>query len=140
MNYESIAKVVREVNKAYFDGLTKPYEDWDNSSGAKKYATVDAVVYLAERVRLHQQSVVAHQQHNDETTPPPAILPMPNALELHTNWVKAKENDGWVFGATTDETTKTNTNLIGYENLPKEQQMKYVLFVQIVISLFPYLP
>jgi hypothetical protein len=52
--------------------------------------------------------------------------------ESHENWMKEKEDNGWVYGNEKNAEKKTHPCLIPYDNLPKEQKTKDYLFSAIV--------
>lgn len=51
-----------------------------------------------------------------------------NPRSLHASWMKDKIDNGWVLGPVKDETKLTHPNLLPYDQLPKEQQLKDVIF------------
>ena len=53
----------------------------------------------------------------------------------HDQWRLSKEKLGWVFGEVLDWEKKTHPNLVDYDKLPPEQQLKDKLFKAIVLSL-----
>lgn len=55
--------------------------------------------------------------------------------QLHQSWCQFKENDGWVYGPTKDESAKTHPCLVEYGELPAEQRIKDHLFAAIVSAL-----
>ena len=60
--------------------------------------------------------------HNREITPE----------ESHGKWMKAKSDEGWVYGEVKDPVAKTHPCMVPYEDLPKEQQFKDALFGAVV--------
>lgn len=83
----------------------------------------------------------------DETTQDirdSAIDGVTNALngaspqEAHENWVRFKENDGWVWGETKDAVAKTHPALVPYNELPEDQLVKDRVFVAIVRAMAGY--
>jgi hypothetical protein len=51
-----------------------------------------------------------------------------NPRALHGSWMKDKLEAGWVYGEVKDSEKKTHPYLVAYDELPKEQQLKDVLF------------
>ena len=52
----------------------------------------------------------------------------------HSNWMKSKAKDGWVYGATKDEKKKTHPCMVAFGQLPPHQQAKDHLFYGIVMG------
>lgn len=50
----------------------------------------------------------------------------------HESWMKEKQETGWVFGEVKDPEAKTHPCMVPFAELPKEQQMKDILFRAIV--------
>lgn len=57
--------------------------------------------------------------------------------DMHASWRAFKEANGWTFGEVKDTDAKTHPNMIDYDDLPAEQQMKDHLFSAIVLALSP---
>lgn len=53
----------------------------------------------------------------------------------HASWLAEKQAGGWVYGEVKDPDAKTHPNMMPFEELPQEQQVKYHLFVGIVRTL-----
>ncbi len=53
----------------------------------------------------------------------------------HDAWCKDKVANGWVFGPVKDSGKKTHPCLVPFEQLPKMQQLKDVLFKTVVKTL-----
>lgn len=53
----------------------------------------------------------------------------------HENWMDHKLKDGWVYGPEKDADKKTHPCLVPYHELPADQRVKDVLFVNIVRAL-----
>lgn len=51
-----------------------------------------------------------------------------NPRSLHESWMKDKVDAGWVLGPVKDEEKKTHPCILPYDQLPKEQQLKDVIF------------
>lgn len=56
----------------------------------------------------------------------------------HDSWMAQKVADGWVYGEVKDEEKKTHPCIVPFDQLPKEQQFKDVLFGLIVTSMHPF--
>lgn len=55
--------------------------------------------------------------------------------QSHENWLKFKEERGWVYGEVKDEDAKTHPCFVPYADLPADQKVKDALFVAIVKAL-----
>ena len=53
----------------------------------------------------------------------------------HENWLRCKEDEGWVYGEEKDADAKTHPCMVPFEHLPPEQQAKDALFRGIVDAL-----
>ena len=58
----------------------------------------------------------------------------------HEAWRAEKLADGWVYGAVKNAEEKTHPCLVDFDQLPLEQQLKDVLFRNIVHALAPLVP
>lgn len=56
--------------------------------------------------------------------------------ELHRQWCLVRESQGWVYGPTKDFDKKEHPNLVPWSELDPKQQVKDVLFRNIVRALF----
>lgn len=54
----------------------------------------------------------------------------------HKAWMRDKLNNGWSYGSAKNTETKTHPNLVPYEQLPREQRIKDVLFQNVVQAFF----
>lgn len=59
-----------------------------------------------------------------------------NGEESHQVWMDAKIADGWTYGPVKDVEKKTHPCLVPYEQLPKEQRFKDVLFMAVAMGSF----
>ena len=50
----------------------------------------------------------------------------------HDSWLAHKEAEGWVYGPVKDPVAKQHPCMVPFDQLPKEQQIKDVLFRSIV--------
>jgi hypothetical protein len=53
----------------------------------------------------------------------------------HDNWMRQKEEEGWVYGEVKDPEAKTHPCMVPFDELPPEQQAKDSLFRSIVKAL-----
>lgn len=63
--------------------------------------------------------------------------PTPGAQ--HEAWMRAKERDGWVYGAVKDEHAKTHPSLRPFAELSETERTKDALLIAIVQGLAPLL-
>lgn len=52
--------------------------------------------------------------------------------QLHENWLKFKENDGWKYGETRDDEAKLHPCMVPYAELPEGQRNKDLMFQAVV--------
>lgn len=55
-----------------------------------------------------------------------------SAKEQHDEWKKYKTEQGYVYGEVKDDEKKTHPCLVEYEELPKSQKVKDVLFQAVI--------
>jgi hypothetical protein len=113
MTVEQIAEICHEANREYCQALG------DDSQKSWHYAP-----------KWQKESAIAGVQFH---------LDNPNAgpQASHESWMAQKEADGWVFGEEKDGTAKTHPCMVPFDQLPKEQQAKDVLFRNTVHALAP---
>lgn len=102
-----IAKICHQVNKAYCESIgdySQP--DWKDAPEWQKNSAINGVEY-----------------HIDNDVTPEGS---------HANWLKVKEQDGWVYGPVKDPEKKEHPCMVPYNELPKEQQTKDALFKSVV--------
>lgn len=75
----------------------------------------------AHERRLIEQAV-EYRMQNPTTTPE----------QMHEEWVRVKESEGWKFGPFKDSKNKLHPNLVPYNDLSADQKFKDALFVTIV--------
>jgi hypothetical protein len=107
----AIAQVAHEINKAYCESIG------DNSQPVWLEAPRWQVESAVNGVLFHM--------NNPEAGPDAS----------HKNWMKEKLEDGWKYGPVKDVQYKEHPCIVPFEALPKEQQIKDVLFRQVVHSL-----
>ena len=54
-----------------------------------------------------------------------------SAEDLHNEWVKYKISQGWTYGEIRDSSRKIHNCLVPYQDLPKEEKIKDLLFLAI---------
>lgn len=57
----------------------------------------------------------------------------------HDNWMQFKLMEGWTAGPIKDYAKKTHPNLVPWESLPPEEQVKDGLFSRVVHVLRPFI-
>ncbi len=55
--------------------------------------------------------------------------------QSHESWSAQKVLDGWVYGEAKDSTAKTHPCLVPFDQLPREQQAKDLLFFAVATAL-----
>lgn len=110
LNVEGIAKLCHQVNKAYCESLgDRTLTNWDDAPQWQKDTILDGVNY-----HLYTEGT--------------------NPEDSHNNWLKKKEADGWVYGDVKDPEAKEHPCMVPFDELPKEQQLKDILFKAICDS------
>lgn len=107
---EEIAQVVHDANRRIqiITGDPVPSRPWD------------------EAPRWQQDSAVEGVR---------AALRGLTPREMHEEWVRSKERQGWAYGEWKDEELKTHPCMVPYDRLPEEQRAKDALFVAVVQAL-----
>lgn len=103
-----IARIAHTVNKAYCAFLGDHSQpDWDKAPPWQRESAEQGVRF---------------------------VMFNPNAgpSAQHDNWMAQKLADGWVYGPEKDPEAKTHPCLVPFEQLPKEQQAKDILFRAVV--------
>ncbi|MBY8279851.1 hypothetical protein KW516_19210 [Vibrio fluvialis] len=104
LDIENIAKRCHEVNRAYCESIGDTSQvPWSEAPDWQKQSAINGVKF-----RLDNPNVTSAQ--------------------MHENWMKDKEADGWVYGEVKDIAAKTHPCMLPYDQLPKEQQIKDRLF------------
>lgn len=103
-----IARVCHQTNKAYCEeiGDDSP-EDWEDAPGWQRESAINGVQF--------------HINNPDASN-----------SASHDNWMAEKVADGWVYGETKDPEAKTHHCIVPFGELPKDQQIKDVLFRNLV--------
>jgi hypothetical protein len=109
MDKNLIAKVAHEVNRAYCLSIgDNSHPAWEDAPDWQKESAINGIEFHL----------------NNETTPE----------QSHENWLKQKEEDGWVYGEEKDPEKKTHPCMVPYDQLPAEQRTKDYLFKAVVDS------
>ena len=105
---QNIARICHEVNRALQIGFgEEPNPRWDILSEDLKNST-----YSGVNAAL------------DGATPE----------DLHTSWCDERMENGWTYGYPLDRVKKIHPNLVPYEQLSQDQQIKDHVFETIVRS------
>lgn len=104
MNYEQVAQLCHQVNKAYCEAIgDNSQKDWEEAPDWQKDSAFKGVVFHA-----------AHENTKPE--------------DSHNSWLKEKEEDGWKYGETKDVEKKEHPCFVPYDQLPQEQKAKDYIF------------
>lgn len=104
MNYETIARVAHEVNRAYCAAcgdLSQPA--WEDAPEWQRKSAINGVAFHAA---------------NPDASPSAS----------HESWLAEKRADGWSYGPVKDPAKKEHPCFVPYEQLPVEQKVKDYLF------------
>jgi len=115
MTEEDIARVCHEANRAFCVALGDLTQ-----------------VPWADAPTWQRDSAIHGVEHHISNLDSPAS-------HSHESWLKEKVDTGWVYGEVKDAVKKTHPCIVPFDQLPREQQMKDVLFAQIVRTLVPLL-
>lgn len=108
LKVEDIAQVCHEANRAYCNSLGDTSQPaWGDAPDWQKQSAINGVKF--------------HLEHPDAT---------PDAS--HNSWLEEKRADGWKYGPVKDPAKKEHPCFVAYEQLPKEQQVKDQLFINVV--------
>ena len=109
-NYEKIANVCHEVNRAFCKSIGDDSQaEWKNAPKWQKDSAINGVESMIENNSTPEQS--------------------------HENWLKHKESEGWVYGEKKDPEKKTHHCMVPYSELPENQKAKDYLFQAVVNSM-----
>lgn len=108
---EDIARVVHAANAELqaIQGDPVPSQPWD-----------------AESQELQDNVVLGVRNARDGYTP----------AEHHQAWVDDKLAHGWRYGPAKDPQAKTHPCLVPFDDLPRDQRVKNVLFIAIVRAMY----
>lgn len=111
---DRVAILCHEVNRAYCKSIGDDSQvPWEEAPGWQKDSALNGVMF--------------HMQH-------PASRPE----DSHMNWMEAKKDKGWTWGAEKDANKKTHPCMVPFEALPKEQKAKDYIFHAIVRTLMDH--
>lgn len=94
-----IAEKCHETNRVFCQSIGEKQPSWQDAPQNIKDSAIDGVKVLLD---------------NPKMTP----------KDTHDNWLKFKENDGWVYGEKKDADKKTHPCMVPYEDLPQDQKIK----------------
>lgn len=104
---EFIAKLCHEVNKAYCESIgDNSQSSWLDAPQWQKDSAINGVKFHLDNEATPEQS--------------------------HENWLKQKENEGWVYGEVKNVEKKTHPCYRPYNELPESQKSKDYIFKAIV--------
>jgi hypothetical protein len=106
-----IAEIAHETNRIYCQTIGDYSQmGWDFSEQWQRLSSMDGV-------RAIERGVVTRPEQS------------------HENWLKHKEDEGWLWGPEKDPDKKLHPCMVPFKELPHEQQMKDHLFFTIVMTL-----
>lgn len=102
-----IAKICHEANKAYCETINDySLAGWDFAPKWQKESIINGVEFHL------------NGDHGPEAS--------------HESWLREKSEQGWKYGTVKDVEAKTHPCYVPYNELPPEQQMKDLIFLNIV--------
>lgn len=111
MDIEGIARVAHEVNRAYCQALgDDSHLPWHSAPRWQRDSAVAGVQY--------------HLEHPDA-----------DPAASHREWLRAKEAEGWKYGAVKNPDTREHPCFVPFEHLPEAQKAKDYLFRGVVHAL-----
>ena len=115
MNIEQIAELAHEANRVYCKLLgDDSQKSWTDAAEWQKKSAISWVKYRLEH-------------------------PMSTAQSQHEAWLKDKADDGWKHSPVKDPEKKEHPCCVPYDQLPLEQRIKDILFLNIVEVMRPLL-
>lgn len=106
----SIEKICHEVNKAFCEYLGDDSQlSWEEVPEWQKESAIKGVEF---------------HFNNPDSKP----------SDSHKSWLKEKLKNGWKYGTVKNVELKIHPCIVPFEELSKDQQFKYVLFLTIVKS------
>lgn len=105
-----IAAIAYSINVAYCASMGDEQLSWNDAP---------------EGIKKGIEAGVEFHLNNPDTTPE----------QSHEEWLKDKEQNGWVYGETKDLANKTHPNILPYDQLPPEQRAKDHLFKAVINSI-----
>ncbi len=114
MNYEDVARVAHQVNKAYCESLGDFSQvEWEKAPEWQKDSAKNGVVFQFEN-------------------------PDAPASASHESWAAQKIAEGWGYGPVKDPEKKQHPCLVAFKDLPQEQKAKDFIFKGVVQALRQY--
>jgi hypothetical protein len=113
MTITEIAQVVHEIQRTFCASIGESIPAWEDA-GRMQNTTAHGVLDLINN-------------------------PQAEAGYSHTQWMKNRIADGYVYGEVRDHVKKTHPSLVPFEQLSHNEQVKDHLFVQTVRSLQRFL-
>jgi len=111
MTIEQIAQAAYEANLQYCLSIGDESQlSWDFAPPWQKESTILGVMFLVEH---------------------PDVSPE----QIHEHWVQQKIDTGWIYGPVKDANKKEHPCIMPFRQLPDEQQVKDILFVDTINSL-----
>lgn len=111
MKEEIIAQICHQANREYCKTQNDHSQRiWECAPQWQKDSAINGVKFVLA---------------NPEVTPE----------DVHNNWLKEKQANGWVYGEVKDETKKTHPCCIPYNDFPVKQKAKDAIFLAIVNAL-----
>jgi hypothetical protein len=108
INYEQIAKICHEVNRAYCKGIGDDSQpSWEDAPDWQKQSAINGVAF-------HFDNIDASPENS------------------HESWLREKEAAGWKYGPVKNPELKEHPCFVPYSELPQEQKIKDYLFTAIV--------
>lgn len=105
-----IARRAHEVNRVYCASIgDNSQKRWDVAPGWQRESAIGCVKEIMDN---------PHMEVGD----------------AHAAWLKHKLDTGWVYGKVKDAGARTHPCMVPFEDLPSAQQMKDVLFINVVKS------
>lgn len=109
--YELIARVAHEVNRAYCEALGDTSQPrWEDAPEWQRSSAINGV-------RYHHSHPDAEPEHS------------------HRQWLGEKLATGWVYGPVKDAERKEHPCMVPFDQLPVEQRVKDYLFRGVVHAL-----
>lgn len=104
-----IARICHETNRGYCVAIGDNSQlPWDSAPEWQKQSAINGVDFHLDADITPEQS--------------------------HLNWMKEKQDNGWVYGEIKDEIAKTHPCMVPYSELPQLQRTKDFIFKAIVDS------
>ncbi len=112
----------------------------------RDYGVHQLTKIIYEVSRVYRKSIGESIEYEWSTAPKWEIEAIRNGVQYHVdnpgktpedshnNWLKEKQDTGWVHGEVRDPEAKTHPCMVPYNELPKEQQVKDHLFIAVVSS------